>query len=680
MRAPFVVFALSLALPCLADTPAATESLATPPANAQRFTILSTAGKHGTSARWTTADGTHMGRDSLLLRGMATEVDSSSTTGHDGMLASVVIRGHTPNGDAGETFAVKDGKASWKSPVDAGSAPYASPAEYMAFGGPIDVTADMVEALLAAPDKTLALLPGGKAHAEKLVAVTVGDGAAKKQVTAYAVSGLSNTPVPVWADANNHFFGFVDGLAWLPTSYESALPALEKAQTEALAQHAKAIVPRLEKTPAGPVAFTNVRAFLDGSRFADGQTVIVDKGVITAVGDAASVKVPKDAQVIDGSGKTLVPGLWDSHQHVPDDAAGPLLLSLGITSVRDPGNNNELTLSRAQRRAKGELLGPHVYPSVLIDGKGPNTAQVATVATSQEEAIKLVDKAKADGFGAIKIYGTFNPDWVKATAAEAHKDGLHVHGHLPAGMRPKDAIDDGYDEITHIYFVMMQAMPDDVVKTSNGMGRFEGPGRYARNVDLNKEPMKSLIATMAQRHITSDPTLVIAESLYVPENGDLSPSYAPFVGTLPPAVERGFRQGGFTVPKDLTRADYRASFAKLQQLVGAMHKAGVPIVAGTDGTGMELVRELELYVQAGFTNEEALASATIATAHLVGADQRTGSIKVGKVADLVLVDGNPAANIGDLRHTDVVMMDGKLMEANALRSEGGISKRPAWEE
>jgi imidazolonepropionase-like amidohydrolase len=348
--------------------------------------------------------------------------------------------------------------------------------------------------------------------------------------------------------------------------------------------------------------------------------------------------------------------------------------------VRDPGNINEQTLSRAQRRAKGELLGPHVYPSMLIDGKGPNTAQVATVATSQEEAIKLADRAKADGFSAIKIYGTFNPAWVKATAAEAHKQGLHVHGHLPAGMRPKEAIDDGYDEITHIYFVMMQAMPDEVVKASNGMGRFEGPGRYARNVDLDKEPMKSLIATMAQRHIASDPTLVIAESLYVPENGDLSPSYAPYVGTLPPAVERGFRQGGFTVPKDLTRADYRASFAKLQALVGAMHKAGVPIVAGTDGTGLELVRELELYVQAGFTNAEALASATAVTAHLVGADAHTGSIQKGKNADLVLVDGNPAVNIGDLRHTEVVMMDGKLMDASALRTEGGISKRPAWEE
>jgi imidazolonepropionase-like amidohydrolase len=290
----------------------------------------------------------------------------------------------------------------------------------------------------------------------------------------------------------------------------------------------------------------------------------------------------------------------------------------------------------------------------------------------------LVRKAKEQGFIAIKIYGTFNPAWVTATAAEAHRLGLHVHGHLPAGMRPSEAIADGYDEITHIYFVMMQAMPDSVVKVSNGMARFEGPGRYAKDVDLTKEPMKSLIATMAERKITSDPTLVVAESLFVPENGDLSPAYAPFVGSLPPAVERGFRQGGFAVPKDLTRADYRASFAKLQALVGAMHKAGVPIVAGTDGSGLELVRELELYVQAGFTNEEALASATVATAHLVGADQHTGTIHVGKSADLVLVDGNPAVNIGDLRHTEVVMMDGKLMDANALRTAGGISKRPAF--
>ena len=172
--------------------------------------------------------------------------------------------------------------------------------------------------------------------------------------------------------------------------------------------------------------------------------------------------------------------------------------------------------------------------------------------------------------------------------------------------------------------------------------------------------------------------MVVVESLLVPDNGDISAAYAPFVGTLPPAVERGFRQGGLEIPAGYTRADFRASFAKLVALVGALHKAGVPIVAGTDGSGMELVRELELYVQAGFTPSEALAAATIAPAHLVGVDGRTGSIAVGKAADLVLVQGDPSKTIGDLRHTRIVMMDGKLMDADALRAAGGFEGRPKF--
>jgi imidazolonepropionase-like amidohydrolase len=112
--------------------------------------------------------------------------------------------------------------------------------------------------------------------------------------------------------------------------------------------------------------------------------------------------------------------------------------------------------------------------------------------------------------------------------------------------------------------------------------------------------------------------------------------------------------------------------------VGALHRAGVVEVAGTDGSGMELVREIELYVQAGFSPAEALAAATIAPAHLVGADAKTGSIAVGKVADLVLVDGDPSTHIGDLRHTRVVMMDGYWMDADALRKAGGFAGRPKF--
>jgi imidazolonepropionase-like amidohydrolase len=107
-----------------------------------------------------------------------------------------------------------------------------------------------------------------------------------------------------------------------------------------------------------------------------------------------------------------------------------------------------------------------------------------------------------------------------------------------------------------------------------------------------------------------------------------------------------------------------------------MHRAGILIVAGTDGSGLELVRELELYVAAGFTPAEALQAATIAPARLLGVDKETGSIAIGKTADLVLVEGDPSKRIGDLRNTRTVMMGGKLMDADALRKASGFSGRP----
>jgi imidazolonepropionase-like amidohydrolase len=238
------------------------------------------------------------------------------------------------------------------------------------------------------------------------------------------------------------------------------------------------------------------------------------------------------------------------------------------------------------------------------------------------------------------------------------------------------AINEGYDEITHINWIIMQALPDEVIKSSNGIARFEGPGRYAKDVDLDGLEINTIVNTMARKHIYNDPTMVAFEGIYVRENGDMAPAYAPFAGTMPPATERSFRIGGFAVPKDLTRADYRASWAKMIALMQRMHKAGVPIVAGTDGSGIELVHELEIYVQAGLTPAEALAAATIVPARLVGQEAKTGSIKIGKIADLALVEGDPSTRIADLRQTRLVMLDGKLLDADALRSAAGFSGRP----
>jgi imidazolonepropionase-like amidohydrolase len=651
--------------------------LAKPPANARHFVIQSTGGKHGDSWSWVTPDGTRMGRESMNLRGQVFELDSSAKAGTDGMPSTLAIRGVTPQGDASETFSVNGGTAGWKSPIDAGTAPYSAPAFYVSQGGPIDTTAWFLEALLARPDKSLDLLPGGKARAAKLLDLRVGTGASAQTIALWSVTGIGTSPLPIWADSNNKFFALTLGLSWLPEAYASEQKAIEEAQARATAAQAPGLAKALVKVPAGPVAFTGVRLFdADGPRFLTDQTVVVDKGVIAAVGARSSVTVPAGAQVVDGSGKTLIPGLWDCHMHVGDDFTGLQELSMGVTSVRDPGNDDARTIERRNRTAAGDLLFPHVYPSSLIDGKGPYTAQVANVATSEAEAIALVDKAKAYGFLGVKFYGTFNPAWLAASIREAHKLGLHVHGHVPAGIRPVDAINAGYDEITHINWVMMQAMPDSVIPVSNGIMRFEGPGRYAKDVDLEGQSIKAILGAMVSHHVFSDPTMVAFESLYVPENGDLSPSYAPFVGTMPPTTERGFKTGGFAVPRDITRADYRASWAKMVALLGRMHEAGVPIVAGTDGAGIELVHELEIYVQAGFTPAEALAAATIVPARLVGQDAKSGSLKVGKAADLALIEGDPSTRIGDLRQTRLVMLDGKLLDADALRTAAGFSGRP----
>lgn len=671
----FALSSIAIVNTGLAQTPV--EQLAKPPANATHYVIQSTGTKHGDAWLWTTPDGKRMARESWVLRGQVFEFDSSGRAGADGMPASLEIRGFSPSGDAAETFTVANGRASWKSPVDAGGAPYAKPAFYSTQGGPIDNTAWFVERLLASPDHTMKLLPGGEARASKLTTLSVGSGASRQDVTAWSITGISTQPIPVWADARGRFFGFVFFLSWLPEQYAGEHSRLNEAQTAALATQAPALLKSLVKTPAGAVAFTNVQLFdADARSFVTGQTVVVDKGRIASVGPAASVKVPAGAQVIDGRGKTLVPGLWDCHMHVASDFTGVQELSMGVTSVRDPGNDDSLTIDRRKRVEAGQLLMPHVYASSLIDGKGPNTAQVANVATSEAEAVALVDKAKANGFIGVKFYGTLDPRWLPAAAGEAHKQGLHVHGHIPQGIRPLDAVNAGYDEITHINWIVMQAMPDSVIQVSNGIARFEGPGRYARDTNLDGEAIQGLLKAMAAKGIYSDPTMVAFEGLYVPENGDLGDAYAPFVGTLPPTTERGFRTGGFAVPKDLTRADYRKSWAKMVELLGRMHEAGIPIVAGTDGAGIELVHELEIYVTAGFTPAEALAAATIVPAKLVGQDSKTGSIKVGKAADLVLVEGDPSKRIGDLRQTRVVMLDGKLLDADALRTAAGFSGRP----
>ncbi|HEY4115491.1 MAG TPA: amidohydrolase family protein [Rhizomicrobium sp.] len=672
-----------LATQAFAEAPSAppagmpTEQLARPPADAKVWDVTSANGvaHHGTISTWTTPDGTHWSRFSFNLRGFVSEIDEQNRFAADGSLQSMVIRGHVPEGDAAETYGVKDGTYTWTSPVDHGSGKARPGLQYVAFGGTFDSFTFIIDAMMKAPDHSVDLLPSGRGKMEPLTALAVSNGTQTKVLTAYAITGFGLSPFPIWMDGNE-FFGTAGVISFLPPGWETVSDRLSKAQDEALAKRAPELVKKIAK-PVGVIAFRHVKLYdADARQFRANMTVVVANGKIAAVGPDMKVRAPNNAAVIDGTGKTLIPGLWDSHQHYGDDSTGPLLLASGITSVRDPGNDPDRLMARKKRIDDGQLLGQRIVPSLLIDGPGPYTAQVAVVVHNLPEALAAVVRAKNSGYFAIKLYGSMDPAWVKPMADLAHKLGLHVHGHIPHGMRPLDAVHAGYDEITHINFVMMQEMPDDVVANSNGMARFVGTGKYSADIDLHSPKMAAYLDELARRHIAVDPTLVTFEDLYVPKRGSFPPADAPYADSLPPQLARGFLSSAMAPTPDLSRERMRASFAKLQALIPELYRRHIPIVAGTDGFGFELIRELELYVQAGMKPEDALATATIIPAQTFQVGKVTGSLAKGKLAELALIDGDPQKNIGDLRQVELVMRDGKLMEADTLRAALGISGPP----
>jgi hypothetical protein len=203
-----------------------------------------------------------------------------------------------------------------------------------------------------------------------------------------------------------------------------------------------------------------------------------------------------------------------------------------------------------------------------------------------------------------------------------------------------------------------------------------GTAKYAADVDLHSKMMTDYLNELARRHIAVDPTLVVIEASLVPDNGTFPPADAPYADTLPSQFSRGFLASAEAPTADVPRARMRASFTKLVELVGEMHKRHITILAGTDGPGFELIHELELYVQAGMTPAEALATATINPATVFKLKSQTGSLAKGKLAELALIDGDPSKNIGDLRQVELVMRDGKMMNAQALRDSLGISGPP----
>lgn len=654
------------------------EALLVPPADAARYVVVSDSAQHGQQWRWILPDGRIAYRHSESLRGWITETDATLQLGADGLPSAIHIRGVSFNGDAAESYTLgPDGTASWTSLSDSGSGP-ANGAAYVTAGGPGMLTEHLINRLVVAGEDGIALLPSGRAKLQRDTVATVEGPGGPKSVQLAFVRGLTTSPMPVWLDEQGKWFANVGWISLMPAGYEDNARKLRAIQDKATAGAVKAVAARfLTSAAKAPVLFDNVRITSpDGSGFLEAQAVLTQDGKIVEIGAAGSLAAPTGARTIDGRGKTLVPGLWDAHMHIGDDWDVLANLATGMTSFRSPGTLIDRAADVRTRRDAGELLMAEGWVQPIIDRKDPLAAQGATTVSSVEETIAAVREAKAAGLWGVKFYTSMDPAWIAPGAAEAKRLGLHVSGHVPAGMRPLEAVRAGYDELTHINFVVMQGMPQEVVDVANTAARIEGPARHAKDLDLDAPPMRDFIAELAERGTWVDPTLVIFEQSLTMDGGKPAPAYAPYMWITTPVLDRAFKAGGYPLLPGLTRDDYRQSFAKLLELVGALHRAGVPIVAGTDGWGIELVRELELYQKAGMTPAEALATATLAPARLVGADGRTGSIAVGKEADLLLVDGDVSRDLGALRRVEQVMMDGTLMDGSALREAAGFTGRP----
>src|SRR5512140_1412375 len=546
-----------------------------------------------------------------------------------------------------ETFSVAGGSASWKSKAEQGTRKLEAPAFYASmYGSPAEI-AVLARAALDRGGR-IALLPAGEARVEKLFDRTAEANGKSEQVTLYAVTGFSFAPDYFWLDKNRELFAV--GESWtavVRAGWEQAMPGLIRASQEAQHQRARRLADRLAHRPRGLLFFHDAALFdADFARMVPHMDVTVDGNRIVRVEPTGPV--PAGAEVIEAAGKTLIPGLWDMHAHVSSND-GMLNLAAGVTTVRDLANDTDELLARRKRIEEGTELGTRIVMAGFMDGPGPYQGPTKVLVADEKTGREWVDKYAALGMVQIKLYSSLKPELVKPIAEEAHRKGLRVSGHIPAGLTASEAVKLGYDEIQHVNFLVLNFMPD--VKDTRTPARFLEPAKRAADLDLGSQEVRAFVQLLHDRHTTLDPTLSTFEDLFLDRPGVMAPGYQSVADRLPVQVRRGFMAGQLPVPPGMDER-YKASWKKMLALVHQMYEAGVPIEAGTDAlAGFALHRELELDVEAGIPAPEVLKLATLGAARIMGMEKDLGSVRQGKLADLALIDGDPSRRISDVRKT-----------------------------
>src|SRR6202167_259027 len=664
---------LLLLLSCRAQPQSAVPALpAEIPATADHYTVLVMGNPAGQQAAWTAPDRQLHIFFQFNDRGRGPQTTSILKLNTKGIPIEESVRGNDYlKSKVDESYALTSGTARWKSNVEEGEKKLSAPSVYFSINGAPAELGILAQAALGNAGK-IALLPDGEATIDRVAELNLEIPGRKKNVSLYAITGLDFAPTYVWLDDRRGFFAQLD--PWetvIPEGWEGAITPLQAAQDKAAQARSAALASKLSHPAPGGIVFTHVSLFdAQSAQILKDRTVVIAGNRILSVGPPNQISTAAGAQVIDGTGQTSLPGLWDMHAHVGGND-GLLNLAAGITTVRDLGNDIDTLLARRKRIEEGQEIGTRIVLAGIIDGPGPYQGPTKVLVSTEDEARAAVDNYARLGYVQIKIYSSVKPELVPAIIHEAHKLGLRVSGHIPAEMTAAQCVELGYDEIQHVNFLMLNFMPD--VKDTNTSSRLTVVGQRGADLDLNSPQVQSFIKLLQDHHTTLDLTLSIFEDMYLNRAGHIPLGDQPIANRLPPQVRRSLLTTGLTPPPGMD-ATYRKSFAKMIEFAGLLYRSGIPIEAGTDSmAGFTLHRELELDVQAGIPASQVLQNATLNAARIMSLDKDLGSITAGKLADLTLIEGDPTTNISNIRKTVAVVKDGVLYYPAELYAELGVT-------
>ncbi len=513
------------------------------------------------------------------------------------------------------------------------------PGMFFRIGGIPWENALLAQVLLRQPDRSARLLPTGRARVEIVADTTVSVNGARQRVRLAMIRGQNSTPTGVWIDDKGDYFA--SDVQWfmpVRSGTEGVLPVLRRIELGWRNRQAELLAERLTKPVNGPIVIRNGDVF-DSERgvMMPNTTVVIRGDRIETVGPAGEVATPAGATVIDATGKAVVPGLWDMHTHFQANSAsaGTLLqLATGITSIRDLAADTDVGIAIRDQANAGRILSPRTYLAGFIEGPGAWAGPSDVLARNEAEAKAFVAMYDSLGYKQIKLYNLFHPDFVPTVAAEAHKRGMRLSGHVPRGMSVNAAVNLGFDEINHAAFLFSNFFQDSLYWPT--MRAYSAvAGVVAPNFNVDSPEMTSLIDFLKSKGTVIDGTFNL------------------WMG-----------QGALTGQGNPGAAQYA-------RLLKRLYDAGVPLVAGTDNnTGGTFILELELYQYSGIPAPAVLQIATITAARVMKDDRDYGSIAKGKVADLIIVNGKPAETISDLRKLERVIRAGRVYEPQATQERG----------